>query len=210
MTQSRRPKEETSWSDAYCTPLWYAKRLPHRDFDPCSNPRTNILTDWSFSLEKGYDGLKMPWRGAGFVNWPYSFPGPWAEKAQHEMKIGNCTDLIVLCKLDPSPDWWDVIIEPTLGTLDRWDHMRRIQFDEHPEAIAERLWLRMEAQARKEAGELNVKVPPKKISNNFASTTLHHRHQDAPLLNFWDVATLWRRLDVGTYFHGEDLVIGRP
>lgn len=196
--QGRRPKDETPWSDAYCTPLWYARRLPHRNFDPCSNPRTHIISDWSFSLEKGMNGLKMPWRGSGFINWPYSFPDPWVEKAQHEMKIGNCTDLIVLCKLDPSPAWWDVIIEPTLGALDRWDHKRRIQFEEHPEAIAQRMLAREEAIVQRKGGDRTVKVPPKKISNNFASATLHHRHPDAPILDFWDTATLWRRVDDGT------------
>lgn len=187
MTQGRRKKAENKWSDSYCTPLWLALRMPHRDFDPCSNPRSHIRADWSFSLEKGLDGLKMPWRGTGFQNWPYSSPLPWAQKSIHEMTIGNCTDLIVLAKLDPSPAWWDVITEPVLGTLDRWDLFRRVQYDEHPEAIAERVRKREEAIARGDK-----KKPPLKISNNFASVILHHRAPHAPVLDLWDIATLWR------------------
>lgn len=189
MVQGRRKKSENKWSDAYCTPLYIAERIPQRDVDPCSNPRSIIPARWHFMLEKGIDGLKMPWRGSAFENWPYSDPMPWAEKSIYEMQIGNCTDLIVLCKLDPSPKWWDVIIEPVLGVLDRWDFNDRVPFDEHPEAIAERIRRREEAIARGDE-----KIPPLKTSNNFASVILHHRYPSSPMLNLWDLATLWRKV----------------
>jgi len=206
MVQGRRPQDETSWSDAACTPRWLAELIGHVDFDPCSNERSWIQAAWSFMLDKGIDGLKMPWRGRGFENWPYSEPMPWAEKSIYEMEIGNCTDLIVLCKLDPSTEWWQVITQPVLGALDRWDFDKRIQFDEHPQAVIERKQRREEALIERERlkqealarGEKKPKLkplPPKKSSNNFASVILHHRAPDAPVLGLWDHATLWRKVE---------------
>ena len=189
MVAGRRKKKETSWSDAYCTPLWLANKLPLVDVDPCSNDLSLIHTLWRYGLDKLLDGLRLPWRGKAFVNWPYSTPMPWALKAIEEMMLGHCTDLIVLCKLDPSTEWWSVITTEVLGPIDRWDFNDRVQFDEPPEAILERKRKREEAIARGDE-----KIPPLKVSNNFASVILHHRRPDAPMLNLWDVATLWRRV----------------
>jgi hypothetical protein len=187
-TIRKTPKEKNAWSDAFCTPEWLAQLLGYFDFDPCSNDRSHIRAGWAFSLEKGIDGLKMPWRGSGFMNWPYSSPMPWAQKAIHEMTIGNCTELVVLCKLDPSTEWWHTITENVLGVLDRWDFDDRIQFDEHPASIA---WRKAQRDAAIERGD--EKIPPLKTSNNFASVILHHRREDAPMLALADYATLWRK-----------------
>lgn len=164
-------------------------------------------------LEKCLDGLKLPWRGTTFANWPYSKPMPWALKAQYEMSIGNCTELVVLCKLDPSTLWWKVITEMPVGAsddfftlealagafvLDRWDFDDRIQFDEHEASIAWRMRQRDEAIAKREAeiaatGKSDTKVPPLKTSNNFASVILHHRRETEPMLDLADLATLWHK-----------------
>ena len=207
MVAGRRPKEQTSWSDAYCTPKRLADMLPEVDFDPCSNDRSWIKAAWSFTLEKCLDGLKLPWRGKGFINWPYSKPMPWVIKAMYEMQIGRCTDLIVLCKLDSSTTWWEGITQNVLGVVDRWELFDRVQYEEPPEAIAERMQKRKDALeayafACAEAKERNepkpkkaeFKIPPIKVSNNFASVIIHHRAPDAPALDLWEVATLWRQV----------------
>lgn len=116
-TIAKRPKNEAPLSDAACTPLWLCELLPVVDFDPCSNPRSQIRARWSWSLEKGIDGLKMPWRGSGYQNFPYSDPMPWCVKSITEMQIGRCTELITLCKLDPSTEWWKVLTEFDPATI---------------------------------------------------------------------------------------------
>ncbi len=189
-TIRRTPKERNPWSDSFCTPKWLAKLLGRFDFDPASNPRSHIDADWSFMLELGHNGLKHRWRGSGFVNWPYSDPMPWCEKSIHEMSVGNCTELVILAKLDPSTQWWNVITENVLGVVDRWDFNERIDFDEHPEAIAWREKRRREAIERGDE-----KIPPKNTSNNFASVILHHRSLDMPMLDLAEHATLWRKFD---------------
>lgn len=181
----------TPFTDAYCTPLWLARRVGRVDVDPCSNPRSWIDAAWSYSLEKGLDGLRLPWRGRTFENWPYSKPLAWAEKGRHEIVAGRCTELIILCKLDPSPRWWNVAVDPVLPVLDRWDFDMRIDFEAHPELILRRQRARLEAIA---AGVPKKDLPPLKPSSNFPSVVLHHRPLDAAPLALHDVATLWRRI----------------
>lgn len=190
-TIGRRPKAEVKLSDAACTPEWLAAMLPVVDFDPCSNPRSHVRARWSWSLEKGFNGLKMPWRGSGFVNWPYSDPMPWAQKAIDELRIGRCTELIVLCKLDTSTDWWKVIngyvgedsMSGSGSSPEIWTFDQRLQFDEHPALIEERKAERIAAGKAPGDG---------KSSNNFCSVIVHHRG-DGSRLNLRSVATRWVR-----------------
>lgn len=176
-----RPKSEAPLSDAACTPLWLCELLPLVDFDPCSNPRSMVRARWSWSLEKGIDGLKMPWRGVGYKNFPYSDPMPWCIKAIDEMRMGRCTELITLCKLDTSTEWWKVLTQydpdtiMTGGVLDTvagklwgdiprqhrshplaqppeiWMFKSRLQFDEHPDLIEQRRQERIEARRKRRA-----------------------------------------------------------
>jgi hypothetical protein len=207
-TIRRRKKNENKWSDANCTPKWLADMLYEShgefDFDPCSNPRSHIRARWSWGLEKGINGLKMPWRGSGFQNHPYSSPMEWMLKGNTELSTGQCTELVVLTKMDCSTEWWGVLTSPIaigamhrgrpeLGlinaewfTPDLWLFNDRIEFDEHPESIEDRKRKIMEAKA---AGK---KPPPEKTSNNFCSAIVHHRFE-LPPLKLEKVATLWRR-----------------
>lgn len=166
-TIGRRPKDEIKLSDAACTPLVVCDLLPVVDFDPCSNPRSQVKARWAWSLEKGIDGLKMRWLGSGYMNFPYSNPMPFCVKALTEMQIGNCTELITLCKLDPSTEWWKVLTKYDPATIIRnegprkyamndegterayeihplaqlpeiWMIDDRLQFDEHPDLIEQR------------------------------------------------------------------------
>lgn len=193
-TIRRRPKDEQSFSDSTCTPKWLADYLYETRgafaIDPFSNPRSHIIADWSYSLEKGLDGLKLPHVGDSFVNWPYSGPLPFALKVRHELVIGRCTEAVILCKADSSPQWWGALVDhQALPAPDQWQFKSRIQFDEHPEAIAQRLRKIEDMKARGE------KSPPEKTSNNFSSVILHFRgfKKLAPQLKLERFATLWRR-----------------
>jgi hypothetical protein len=172
------------YSDGYCTPRWLADLLPKVDLDPCSNQRSTVRSKRRYMLENKMDGLDLPWNGSVFVNWPYSDPLPWAQKAISELDAGPCTEAIVLLKLDTSTKSWRVITERVLEELDLWIFNERIQFDEPPELIADRI--RRFAEEGKSGGE--------KSSNNFCSAIVHHRSTKASALEcLADVATRWSK-----------------
>jgi hypothetical protein len=193
----RKPKREKllnqfgrPLSDEYCTPRSLTELLPQVQLDPCSNLRSTVKAKRTYSLEKKLDGLKLPWTGSVFVNWPYSDPMPWAAKTIAELDNGHCTDAIILCKLDSSTEWWKVItqrlspnaIEELPDTLDLWLFNDRIQFDEPPELVADRI--KRFAEEGRSGGE--------KSSNNFCSAIIHHRFAGAPILDCLAlVATRW-------------------
>jgi hypothetical protein len=201
-TIAKRSQDERDLSDATCTPKWLAdflyKARGNRpfDLDPCSNERSHIIAHWSFSLEKKLDGLKLPWRGEVFKNNPFSAPMLWQEKAVYELTLGRCTELVELCKMDPSTEWWGVIAQPIVAggadwshreivyTPDLWLFRDRIQYDEHPLLIEKR---RCEIAEGKRKGNKSGKS-----SNNFCSALIHHRF-DKPRLPLEEFADLWIR-----------------
>jgi hypothetical protein len=87
-----RPKLLDQWgaplSDHYTTPLWLAERLPIVNTDPCSNPRSVVRAQRRYMREQGQDGLKLPWLGLVWLNWPYSNPDP-VENTHKAIKIGD-------------------------------------------------------------------------------------------------------------------------
>lgn len=167
------------YSDSYCTPAWLTGLLPPVDLDPCSNPRSTVRAKRTFSLEKRLNGLQLPWAGSVFLNFPYSNPMPWCYRLIDELASGRCTQAIVLCKLDPSTSWWKVLTG--FGQPELWVFDKRIQFDEPPELISHRV--RKFSAIGKPGGE--------KSSNNFASTIVHHRPNNAAPLQLGDVAVRW-------------------
>lgn len=199
-TIARRSNEEKELSDSTCTPKWLADLLLELrgepfDVDPCSNPRSWIHAHWSFSLEKKLDGLRLPWRGSVFKNNPFSAPVLWQAKARRELEIGRCTELVELCKMDPSTNWWPLITEPVVATeAEYWEHKaivyapdlwlfkKRVQYDEHPELVEKR---RLEVLDGKRNGRKDGKS-----SNNFCSVLIHHRF-DKPALKLQEYATRW-------------------
>lgn len=96
-------------TDAQCTPRDLAIALGPFDLDPCSSPRSHILATHSYELERGEDGLVLPWRPrvwSVFVNGPYSNPKPWCERlAKHTAPW--CS----LWKLDPTTKWFAILVE---------------------------------------------------------------------------------------------------
>lgn len=188
-TIGRRSKDKTPLSDSTCTPKWLADMLPEVDLDPCSNERSHIKARWSFSLEKKLDGLRLPWNGTVFENYPYSDPLPWIIKTMLELNEGRCKGAIVLAKLDCSTKAWEILTQDVcfLGP-DLWLFKDRIQFDEHPDLVEER---RLERIAKLVA---KGKPVPDSISgessNNFCSVIVHHRGL-MPALKLESVATRW-------------------
>lgn len=97
--------DEDPTSDAWTTPLWVAELVGRWDLDPASNPRSHIRARRSYQLERGEDGLRLPWRGSIYCNPPYSEPLPWCERlARHE------APWCALVKLDTSTRWWAVLL----------------------------------------------------------------------------------------------------
>lgn len=203
-TIRKRSREEAAMTDTTCTPPWLTDMLPYVDCDPCSNSRSTVKAGWSFSLEKGLDGLKLPWRGTAFKNWPFSDPLPFALKAIYEMSIGNCLDLITLCKLDTSTEWWDVITSFDDTHEQRimqyppelWLFKDRVQYDEHPDVIEKRRLERVAKALREGKRTDNITG---ESTTNFVSAILHRRGWTRPAsgwmrnprLKLESVATLW-------------------
>jgi hypothetical protein len=195
----RRKKDDAIYTDATCTPEWLAKLIGRVDLDPCSNPRSHIDAAWSYSLEKGLDGLKLPWEGRVFKNNPFGWPLPWQQKARHELASGRCTELIELCKLDSSTAWWALITGPVEREgrwyyPDRWELHDRVQYEEHPVIIERRRAALLEWERAGGKASKKKKPPPLESSNNFCSVIIHHRF-NKPRLNLSSVADLWVRQD---------------
>jgi hypothetical protein len=110
--------------DSWCTPAWLTALLSEVDLDPCGNPRSTVRAVRSYQLERGEDGLALPWVGSCFVNPPYGNPLPWAERAAaHDGPIG------VLVNLDASTRWWRTLTAELDTAL---LFTRRIQFTPPP------------------------------------------------------------------------------
>lgn len=93
-------------ADSWCTNRKLAKLLGRFRTDPCSNARSWIDASITYALERGQDGIGESWFGAVFVNGPYSNPLPWCERmAAHD---GPCAGL---WKLDPTTDWYAVLVD---------------------------------------------------------------------------------------------------
>ena len=173
-------------SDSYTTPLWLTAILPEVSLDPASNPRSTVRAKRTYSLEKKMDGLKLPWTGSVFVNWPYGDPLPWARKLIEEINAGRCTEAIVLAKLDSSTQWFQTLI--SVKPVELWTFDRRIQFGEPPELVAERV------EKYRAAG----KTGGEKSSNNFCSAIIHYRGSGygvlSPALQLEAVASRWQHV----------------
>lgn len=92
-------------TDAQCTPRDLADELGAFDLDPCSNPRSHIRALRSYQLERGEDGLALPWAGSVWVNGPYSDPLPWCQRLRaHEAPWAS------LWKLDTTTEWFRVLM----------------------------------------------------------------------------------------------------
>ncbi len=113
--------------DSWCTPKWLTDLLPHVSLDPCSNPRSTVSAQETYSLESGKDGLTAPWfRGSVYVNPPFSSILPWASKL---CERNPCDPAAFLVNVDPSCTWWRVLTSRLDCAL---MFSKRIQFDPPP------------------------------------------------------------------------------
>lgn len=108
-------------TDEWSTPKWLAETLGHFDTDPCGNAKSHISATMRYGLDIGRDGLVEPWIGSVFLNFPYSKPLPWCERARK-----HYGPWVVLAKLDPSTRWWSVLMEasPTVAPF-----RKRLKFE---------------------------------------------------------------------------------
>ena len=93
-------------SDAQCTPRDLALALGRFGTDPCSNPRSHIASDVAYMLERGQDGLSLPWFGSVWCNGPYSDPLPWCERLRDHKQ-----PWAALWKLDTTTRWFALLVE---------------------------------------------------------------------------------------------------
>jgi hypothetical protein len=107
--------------DSWATPAWLTALLPEVDLDPCSNEHSTVRARKTYRLDRGEDGLVLPWVGSVYVNAPFSDIMPWAVKAGHEVRRG-CGFLV---NVDSSTAWWRELTSflPYIFLFDR-----RIQF----------------------------------------------------------------------------------
>lgn len=66
-------------NDCLQTPEWVWKPLGKIDLDPCAGEHTRIGAA-NYALERGEDGLSLPWSGFVFCNPPFSQKEIWTEK----------------------------------------------------------------------------------------------------------------------------------
>jgi hypothetical protein len=146
-------------TDAQCTPRDLALDLGWFDLDVASNPRSHIKTAFSYMLERGEDGLSMPWFGKVFCNGPYSNPLPWCQRLRQYDGIW-----VALWKADFTTEWFRQLMSPgPSGQVAQWAVFRdRLTFERPgnvgsanfcsvlvwrdwtpPAAVAARLWMPM-------------------------------------------------------------------
>ena len=103
-------------TDAQNTPRDLCIELGWFDLDVASNPRSNLQARSSYQLERGQDGLALPWVGSVWCNGPYSNPLPWCERlACHQAPWA------ALWKLDSTTAWFSVLVR----AADAWAPFRK-------------------------------------------------------------------------------------
>lgn len=105
-----------STSDSWCTPPEITEPLEQFmqgpvDVDPCSNSRSIVRA--RMTMRSG--GLIRPWRmetpvnRSVYQNDPYSKSGVWTDKMLYELASGNVEELVRLCTMATSTQWWEAM-----------------------------------------------------------------------------------------------------
>ncbi len=98
--QPRRATPAREWNkDDLATPKIIRDRLAilgPLDLDPCSNEWTQVRARVSYSIDRGEDGLLLPWFGYVYENPPYGrgWLAKFAAKAKREAKHAEIVSLI--------------------------------------------------------------------------------------------------------------------
>lgn len=77
------------------------------DVDPCHNALSLVSARCTYQLERGEDGLQLPWslRGLTYVNPPYGREiGPWMERCSALGRAG--LEIIALVPARTDAAWW--------------------------------------------------------------------------------------------------------
>jgi len=94
-------------NDCLMTPPEIVRCLGLVDLDPCAGPSTYIGRT-NYAIERGEDGLKLPWSGFVYCNHPFSQKELWIERMiEHE------NGLLVLPERGSAP--WFGPLAITLG-----------------------------------------------------------------------------------------------
>ena len=104
-----RPGDSRCTPESVWKPVLRAIEYPWFDLDPCTNSFATVPSAFSYSLERGEDGLEMPWKGQVWVNPPFSDISPWAKKAVRS--ISHAEAVWVLTPGDSSTRWWQHLAE---------------------------------------------------------------------------------------------------
>lgn len=97
------------------TPKWLFKQL-HEQFKFCLDPCDSVThPGWlgveSYNLDRGEDGLRLPWLGSVFVNPPWNNIQEWFEKARCELSEGNCDFVVFLVPSRVETQWFHNFLE---------------------------------------------------------------------------------------------------
>lgn len=101
--------------DRWCTPPHVIELVREAlgggiDLDPASNARAQevVKADRWHSLDKGEDGLALPWRGRVWCNPPYSKGAIelFSNKIVSEWRGGQVVSAIMLTNSSTSAGWW--------------------------------------------------------------------------------------------------------
>ena len=77
------------------------------DLDPCGHPESLVGARRQFLLERGEDGLVLPWDGFTYVNSPYSrgHLAAWMRRCREQQERRGA-EVVALVPSDTSTVWW--------------------------------------------------------------------------------------------------------
>lgn len=128
--------EDQTWN----TPRWYIERavraLGPVGFDPCSNPFSVVGACTEYMLERGQDGLSLPWLGLGWghLNPPFGrVIGRWMRRAAATQRQGGEVLALVPARIDTL--WWQsAMTVAAVGILWRGRFTYRLRGVQHGNA----------------------------------------------------------------------------
>jgi phage N-6-adenine-methyltransferase len=103
--------------DDHVTPEWLIELLENElgkfDLDPCGHPKhVHERIGQTYLLDRGENGLELPWAGNVYVNPPYGRKiGAWLEKSYHESLEGRVNLIALLLPARTDTQWWTVCQE---------------------------------------------------------------------------------------------------
>jgi len=115
----------SSASTEWATPQWFVDRLAE-EFAPGGFDLDPAARDWSakapvyYSLDRGEDGLELPWFGNVWVNPPYGrgkIGWRWLSKMVHEVTEGAAELVVALMPARTDTAWWHELVMPNAAEI---------------------------------------------------------------------------------------------